>query len=170
MASLPRLQSVYAVASTPCGYIDKLDEADRHRVTKEAAEKRMRELNAASNGVDRIREAGKALANAARHARTNIVGRVFNTALNKVWRDLFVRLAPQEKFVPAFKLASSSDEPVEAGLETVHRSGEKGGPPGTMLSAGKFEYRGIDAFSCSPSVSQEPSAMDYFGRSGTVNG
>jgi exonuclease SbcC len=127
-------------------HIDKLDQADRHKVIKEAVEERMKELHAASNGVDRIREAGKALANAARHARANIVGRVFNTALNKVWRDLFVRLAPQEKFVPAFKLASSSDEPVEAGLETVHRSGEKGGPPGTMLSAGNLNTAALTLF------------------------
>ena len=33
--------------------------------------------------------------------RSTITG-VFNSALNKVWAELFVRLAPDEEYVPAF--------------------------------------------------------------------
>jgi exonuclease SbcC len=34
--------------------------------------------------------------------RTTIVQRVFNESLNRLWADLFTRLAPEENFIPAF--------------------------------------------------------------------
>lgn len=126
--------------------IDKLEQVGVHAETNKSANSRLTQIQSAAAGVDQERDEAKLLANAARRARSNIVGRVFNTALNKVWRDLFVRLAPQEKFVPRFKLASTADEPVEAGLETIHRSGELGGPPGTMLSAGNLNTAALTLF------------------------
>jgi DNA repair protein SbcC/Rad50 len=127
-------------------YLDRLQQVARFEDELAKSRARLAELNVTSSHVLRIREEAKALSNAARHARTSIVGRVFNTALNKMWRDLFVRLAPQEQFVPAFKLESADGEPVEAGLETVHRSGERGGPPGTMLSAGNLNTAALTLF------------------------
>lgn len=88
----------------------------------------------------------KELAAAAKEARTSIVRRVFNTSLNTIWRDLFVRLAPNEPFVPAFKLPSSSDSPVVAALETIHRSGGRGGAPASMLSSGNLNTAALTLF------------------------
>ena len=48
--------------------------------------------------------------------------------------------------MPAFKLASADGEPVEAGLETVSWSGERAGPPGTMLSAGNLNTAALTLF------------------------
>jgi exonuclease SbcC len=96
--------------------------------------------------VEGRREAAKAIARAAAEARTAIVGRVFNSALNKIWRDLFVRLAPTEPFVPAFRLPQAADEPVTAQLETVHRDGGRGGAPGAMLSAGNLNTAALTLF------------------------
>jgi DNA repair protein SbcC/Rad50 len=127
-------------------YLDRLRQMARFEDEQAKSRARLAELNVTLNHVLRIREEAKALSNAARHARTSIVGRVFNTALNKMWRDLFVRLAPQEQFVPAFKLESADGEPIEAGLETVHRSGDRGGPPGTMLSAGNLNTAALTLF------------------------
>ena len=79
-------------------------------------------------------------------ARTSVVRRVFNDSLNSVWRDLFVRLAPDEPFVPAFALPQSVGGPVEAVLETVHRSGGKGGNPQAMLSAGNLNTAALTLF------------------------
>jgi len=96
--------------------------------------------------VEGRRQAAKAVARAAAEARTAIVGRVFNGALNKIWRDLFVRLAPTEPFVPAFRLPQAADEPVVAQLETVHRDGGRGGAPGAMLSAGNLNTAALTLF------------------------
>ena len=79
-------------------------------------------------------------------ARASIVSRVFNRALNKIWRDLFVRLAPAKPFVPAFRLPESPSEPVTAQLETVHRDGGRGGAPGAMLSSGNLNTAALTLF------------------------
>ena len=72
---------------------------------------------------------------------------MFNTSLNKVWRDLFVRLAPTELFVPAFKLPTGGKRAIEAQLHTVHWvDGTEGGPPGTMLSAGNLNTAALTLF------------------------
>jgi len=96
--------------------------------------------------AERHRQAARTLARAAANARTDIVGRVFNSSLNKIWRDLFVRLAPTEPFVPAFRLPQTSTEPVTAQLETAHREGGSGGTPGSMLSAGNLNTAALTLF------------------------
>lgn len=64
---------------------------------------------------------GKELANRAQALRTSKVNQVFNDELNSVWRELFIRLAPEEAFVPAFALPKTSNGSVEAVLETLYR-------------------------------------------------
>lgn len=86
------------------------------------------------------------LAKRARDTRTDIVRRVFNDSLNSIWRDLFVRLAPEEPFVPAFALPSNPAGAVEAVLETLYRSGGKGGNPRSMLSAGNLNTAALTLF------------------------
>jgi DNA repair protein SbcC/Rad50 len=103
-------------------------------------------LDAAFAVAERRRSAARGLSRSAADARTAIVGRVFNDALNKIWRDLFVRLAPTEPFVPAFRLPQTASEPVSAQLETVHREGGKGGAPGAMLSAGNLNTAALTLF------------------------
>lgn len=99
----------------------------------------------AFNAADARRKQAKVIAETARDARTAIVRRVFNESLNTLWRDLFVRLAPTEPFVPAFKLPESS-EVVVAALETRHRTGLSGGAPGAMLSAGNLNTAALTLF------------------------
>lgn len=96
--------------------------------------------------AEQHRQTAKTVARAVGNARTMIVGRVFNSSLNKIWRDLFVRLAPTEPFVPAFRLPQTSTEPVTAQLETVHRHGGTGGTPGSMLSAGNLNTAALTLF------------------------
>jgi exonuclease SbcC len=103
-------------------------------------------LDTAFAVAERRRSAARGLSRSAADARTAIVGRVFNDALNKIWRDLFVRLAPTEPFVPAFRLPQTPSEPVSAQLETVHREGGKGGAPGAMLSAGNLNTAALTLF------------------------
>lgn len=83
------------------------------------------------------------------HAQTvrgDEVRRVFNEELNAVWRELFIRLAPDEAFVPAFALPETAGRPVEAVLETHYRSGGKGGNPRAMLSAGNLNTAALTLF------------------------
>jgi DNA repair protein SbcC/Rad50 len=100
----------------------------------------------AFDAAERHRQTARNVVRAASTARTAIVGRVFNSSLNKVWRDLFIRLAPTEPFVPAFRLPQSNSEPVSAQLETVHREGGSGGAPGAMLSAGNLNTAALTLF------------------------
>ncbi|WP_395004514.1 AAA family ATPase [Undibacterium sp.] len=107
---------------------------------------RLETLRAAKTEADRFLELGKSLAQRARESRTAIVRRVFNQDLNKLWRDLFVRLAPDEPFVPAFALPDVSGASVEAVLETIWRAGGKGGDPRAMLSAGNLNTAALTLF------------------------
>jgi len=82
----------------------------------------------------------------ARAVRSSIVQRVFNDTLNTTWRQLFLRLAPDEAFVPAFVVPSSDADSVVTKLETIHRSGAKAGTPGTMLSAANLNTAALTLF------------------------
>jgi exonuclease SbcC len=99
---------------------------------------RAQHLKTAKGNADERLSQARDLGRRARDARTNIVRRVFNDSLNAVWRDLFVRLAPDEPFVPAFALPETQGGPVEAVLETLNRAGGRGGNPRAMLSAGNL--------------------------------
>ena len=104
---------------------------------------RMSQLKAVA---DRRITQAKELSRRARDQRTAVVRRVFNESLNAIWRDLFVRLAPDEPFVPAFALPESDGGAVEAVLETIYRSGGKGGNPRAMLSAGNLNTAALTLF------------------------
>lgn len=95
--------------------------------------------------ASRERLVAKEIADAAVEARNVIVRRVFNESLNSLWRALFVRLAPNEVFVPGFTLPTGSGA-VRAVLETVHRDGKKGGRPGSMLSSGNLNTAALTLF------------------------
>ena len=112
----------------------------------EGLHKRSQELKKAKTEADRRLELAKDLGRHARDARATIVRRVFNEQLNKVWQDLFIRLAPEEPFVPAFALPDTSGGSVEAVLETVYRAGGKGGDPRAMLSAGNLNTAALTLF------------------------
>lgn len=129
---------------------DEMSEAtQRGKVAKdalaEAAERKVR-------WEDRIKEArrrqgvARAVIDASSKARAAIVQRVFTESLNEVWRNVFTRLAPREPFVPAFGIPGSSKTALELKLETVHSSGESGGPPQMMLSAGNLNTAALSLF------------------------
>jgi DNA repair protein SbcC/Rad50 len=97
--------------------------------------------------AEAIRNQVRSIVHSVTRARSDVVSRVFNDRLNKVWRDLFVRLAPAEAFVPSFFLptgdGAKESRPV---LRTLHRSGDQGGAPGAMLSAGNLNTAALTLF------------------------
>lgn len=84
--------------------------------------------------------------NASSKARASIVQRVFTESLNEVWRSVFTRLAPREPFVPTFGIPGSSKTGLDLTLETVLASGESGGSPQMMLSAGNLNTAALSLF------------------------
>ncbi|MER9174405.1 AAA family ATPase [Mesorhizobium sp. M0955] len=116
------------------------------RAKNEVISLRLVTANEAIASVENSRETAKKVSDAADRARSNIVKTVFNTTLNRVWRDLFVRLAPSEQFVPTFKLPEGERGNVEAVLETLHRSGQVSGSPGSMLSQGNLNTAALTLF------------------------
>lgn len=94
-----------------------------------------------------LRDQGIAIRNAVDKVRSGIIRREFNDRLNLLWRDLFVRLAPGEPFVPAFRIPAASTQKLQPKLITQHRDGgEAGGTPGAMLSAGNLNTAALTLF------------------------
>lgn len=125
----------------------ELAAAKRERdVESQRRRDRLAKLLEAQRSVRRERDIANAVRTAAAEARSAIVGRVFNKRLNAIWSDLFVRLAPNEPFVPAFMLPKKDGDPVRALLETVHRDGGTYGRPGAMLSAGNLNTAALTLF------------------------
>lgn len=122
---------------------------DKRRKQTAANLEKARETRAVLLGavaeLEKLKGQAKTIADTAQEARTKIVRRVFNESLNTLWRDLFVRLAPTEPFVPAFRIPGSDSKDF-AKLETVHRNGKKGGTPGSMLSAGNLNTAALTLF------------------------
>ena len=121
------------------------DHLARFNLDTDEKRKTLAKLVKAKESADQVIQGARGLAQKASDVRTNIVRRVFNESLNSIWRDLFVRLAPEETFVPAFALPPGPG-PVEATLETVYRSGGKGGNPRAMLSAGNLNTAALTLF------------------------
>ena len=94
-----------------------------------------------------LRDQGNLIRNTVDSVRSGIIRREFNNRLNRVWRDLFVRLAPAEPFVPAFRIPEDSTQKLQPKLITEHREGgAAGGTPGAMLSAGNFNTAALTLF------------------------
>lgn len=148
-----RLMAVQATLSSRVSVETELDQYVREaqllsdRVARAAEfEGRVATMKGAFSSISEVRERAKTIATAATHVRSEIVRDVFSGSLNKVWRDLFVRLAPNEQFVPQFRLPDRDDGKVEAVLETLHRSGQSAGPPGAMLSQGNLNTAALTLF------------------------
>jgi len=128
------------------GLIRDLAQIQNQRTERALRAARLKQVEQALTKVDTCRGKAKRVSEAADIVRSAIVKQVFSTSLNKVWRDLFVRLAPSEQFVPAFKLPSGAGGKVEAVLETLHRSGKASGSPGAMLSQGNLNTAALTLF------------------------
>lgn len=106
-----------------------------------------RRANEALERAQALRAQGNAIRITVDKVRSAIIRREFNERLNRVWRDLFVRLAPGEPFVPAFRIPESSTQKLQPRLITEYRDGgETGGTPGAMLSAGNLNTAALTLF------------------------
>jgi exonuclease SbcC len=126
--------------------IRDLEQIVRLRAEREAISSRLKAVGTALSVVDGLRIQAKKVSEAADTLRSETVKKVFSNSLNKVWRDLFVRLAPSEQFVPAFRLPPGAGGKVEAVLETLHRTGKTSGSPGAMLSQGNLNTAALTLF------------------------
>jgi len=125
---------------------ERLSEVRELEARSSEIQERKRQLDAAYAEAERRRGLVRSLSHIAEAARQSIVAQVFNNSLNALWRDLFLRLAPSEPFVPAFKIPEDRGSPIVARLETVHEAGGTGGAPGAMLSAGNLNTAALTLF------------------------
>jgi exonuclease SbcC len=113
----------------------------------EADTKELKRATKALQNAQALRIQGQTVRDTVDSVRSAIIRRVFNDQLNCVWRDLFVRLAPSEPFVPAFRIPEAETRQLQPKLITVHRdTGEQGGTPGAMLSAGNLNTAALTLF------------------------
>lgn len=148
-----RLRTVQAALSSRVSVETELEQyareaqllSDRVALARQL-EERLATMKGTFASIGGIRETAKNIATAATQVRSGIVRDVFSGSLNKVWRDLFVRLAPNEQFVPQFRLPDQGNGKVDAVLETFHRSGQVSGPPGAMLSQGNLNTAALTLF------------------------
>lgn len=103
-------------------------------------------VKAALERVADIRKSALSIRSAVETVRSDIIRREFNDRLNRLWRDLFVRLAPNEPYVPAFKIPEAETRGLQPKLITRHRLGGDGGAPGAMLSAGNLNTAALTLF------------------------
>lgn len=94
----------------------------------------------------RRQSVAKKVHEAATKARAAIVQDVFTESLNNVWGDVFTRLAPNERFIPAFAAPVSTKNGMTVHLETRDRAGTKAGTPQMMLSAGNLNTAALSLF------------------------
>lgn len=131
-------------------FISQLQTADEERTVLEqkiAQQKaKLKKIEAAWMKAEKTKELGKSLSDKAVAVRTNIVRRVFNDSLNAMWEDLFIRLAPDEQFIPAFAFPKSSRNSIVAELETVFRGKNRKGNPRSMLSFGNLNTAALTLF------------------------
>ncbi|SEQ95145.1 AAA family ATPase [Thalassovita taeanensis] len=108
------------------------------------------ELKKAKSAFERgqgLRKQASDLRTIVDNVRSGIIRSEFNDRLNHLWRDLFVRLAPDEPFVPAFSVPESSTQRLQPKLITNFRNGgDAGGTPGAMLSAGNLNTAALTLF------------------------
>ena len=121
--------------------VDRLsDELGRHETALKVVAKAQQRAQKVRNQGTKIREAVDAI-------WSGIIRQEFNERLNRLWRDLFVRLAPGEPFIPAFRIPASETQRIQPRLVTDHRSGGgAGGTPGAMLSAGNLKTAALTLF------------------------
>lgn len=116
------------------------------RTRLDQTEAALTDLLSRKGEADSLIAVAKDMVRQTRDARARVVRRVFNDELNSVWRDLFVRLAPEEPFIPAFAIPDAAGADIEAVLETHHRRGGRGGNPRAMLSAGNLNTAALTLF------------------------
>ncbi|WP_313452342.1 AAA family ATPase [Brevundimonas sp.] len=133
--------------------LESLDSLEREVVSQRGVEEELSRLD-----VDLVRiqdalarsaasrQSAQTIKTAVKEVRSDIVRHEFNERLNKLWRDLFVRLAPNEPFVPAFKIPEIAGQQLQPKLITQHRLGGAGGTPGAMLSAGNLNTAALTLF------------------------
>ncbi|MBB4659598.1 AAA family ATPase [Parvularcula dongshanensis] len=121
----------------------RLSELERDHRDASAKHKSFKDAIKATNGV---RGEIRKLSDRAVEARTAVVREVFNESLNRVWNNLFIRLAPEEPFLPVFELPDKGRGPVEAKLTTRYRGKDQGGNPKAMLSAGNLNTAALTLF------------------------
>jgi exonuclease SbcC len=126
-------------------------------------EQTQKRVDGALRGAERIRADVRRIVSTVSETRTAIISRVFNDRLNRLWRDLFVRLAPSEDFVPEFHIPTTSQERLVPTLETRHRSGGTGGTPGAMLSAANLNTAALTLFFGASSVGKTIIAVAHIG-------
>lgn len=117
----------------------------KERVEEESARREAANARAALANASRVNAVARELHRKAETARAATIRRVFDDSLNGLWRELFVRLAPGEPFIPQFDVPDQSG-PVEARLHTIDRAGRRQGSPGAMLSAGNLNTAALTLF------------------------
>lgn len=111
-----------------------------------ADESNHRRVDEALKRAARIRSDAQTIKSNVEAVRSKIIGKEFNDRLNRLWRNLFVRLAPNEPYVPAFRVPTESTHRLQPKLITIHRHGGAGGTPGAMLSAGNLNTAALTLF------------------------
>lgn len=110
----------------------------------ESANSRLAKVKSLLAAAERVRDRARDLLRTSTDTRDHLVRSALNDHLNDIWRRLFIRLAPNEPYVPAFVKALARGSQVT--LETRDRAGEPAGTPGAMLSAGNLNTAALTLF------------------------
>jgi DNA repair protein SbcC/Rad50 len=127
-------------------WIQTSQRLETERARHQRAQDRRLQLERRQADVEARRHLAREIHRTASAVQVSVIQTVFNENLNSVWRDLFVRLAPNEPFVPAFHVPDDPRRSLSPLLITNHRGGGRGGSPGAMLSAGNLNTAALTLF------------------------
>jgi exonuclease SbcC len=102
--------------------------------------------NEALNRAARIRADAQAIKSEVEAVRSRIIGKEFNDRLNRLWRDLFVRLAPNEPYVPSFRIPTGSTHTAEIDNDSSFRQCRWN--PRRYAQRRESQYRGPHSLYC----------------------
>ena len=149
-SSIQEFDNRIALKSTAMQTLKKITwQMDRIKRMTHDQQERVQSLKIMKQALRRSEETrseARKLAGCVEEVRTRIVSRVFSDQLNAMWRDLFVRLAPDEQFVPAFKVPQETARKLEVQLETRLRDGASAGHPKSILSSGNLNTAALTLF------------------------
>lgn len=98
-----------------------------------------------SAAVSRVKGARRVL-QLAEKTRSRLINQVFDQSLNSLWKQLFIRFAPTERFTPRFTKQTTDSRSVDVRLETELPDGEVSGSPAAMLSYGNTNSAALSLF------------------------
>lgn len=109
-------------------------------------DEQIKTASAQLSAADKRMKDARSVLQSAERTRSRLINEVFDQSLNGLWKQLFIRFAPSERFTPRFTKQTANTRSVDVRLETELPNGEVSGSPAAMLSYGNTNSAALSLF------------------------